>query len=621
MRQLADLLSDQERCDYSVSTSLNESAWETRRKITRFFRDRQPDDFLLLYISTHGIKDESGNLYFAASDTSYEEIEATTIESSLVHQLRATCRARRQLLVLDSCFSGAFGRAFVPKDGQAVRKEDLTGVGREPLSDDTRGFVAFTASTSYQYSFESDIANNSNGPSLFTKHLIEGIRSGNADLDGDGIISEEELYRYVHERTRDERPTQTPMRWVLGAIGDMQVARTAGLSSVALPDGISYALVSGIRSIQLGALSELEKLALGRHKGYATAALKCLRQCAESDDSNEVRRMAAAILERTIPPESRSLPSQTNLAPSSPILQPSETAIADTSAILASPIRSPEAGNGGDPLPLADTRIEQSTVQIPPNARSQELPRPKPKPTSKTKPKARHGSSDDVAPLPVQADWPFPTGPAPRTVKAPPPSVQTPARRWLLTVLAVAPALIAIWSAVHWWNSASTGTVARQTAPAPPPDLRSGLEVSKAFDAKAAAERAAQQEVEAPVQSPTAGPKKIPAEQAGAKKRSAETTGTFNGLKMEASPGSETRKALNPHPAKAPVGADLPSELKIEVLPGMETSKAFDRKREQSSRGTGLAAELNPGDPNESPGLATSRAFDRELQRLRREGR
>jgi hypothetical protein len=53
--------------------------------------------------------------------------------------------------------------------------------------------------------------------------LIEGIRSGNADSNQDGLISMEELCDYVFEKVQDECH-QKPKKWALDVYGELFIA-------------------------------------------------------------------------------------------------------------------------------------------------------------------------------------------------------------------------------------------------------------------------------------------------------------------------------------------------------------------------------------------------------------
>src|SRR4051794_8700375 len=63
--------------DFNVDVADEEDERSLRLRLARFFRDRRPDDLLLLHISCHGIKDDRGNLYFAATDTKIDYPDAT----------------------------------------------------------------------------------------------------------------------------------------------------------------------------------------------------------------------------------------------------------------------------------------------------------------------------------------------------------------------------------------------------------------------------------------------------------------------------------------------------------------------------------------------------------------
>ena len=70
-----------------------------------------------------------------------------------------------------------------------------------------------TASTSMEYAFEGQRLDGTPAQtSVFTTAVVEGLRSGDADQDEDGLISLDELYDYVYDRVRQANPHQTPSR-------------------------------------------------------------------------------------------------------------------------------------------------------------------------------------------------------------------------------------------------------------------------------------------------------------------------------------------------------------------------------------------------------------------------
>ena len=51
---------------FEVATLLNEPAHVVNLAVEEFFADRRLDDLLLVHFSGHGVKDEDGELFFAA---------------------------------------------------------------------------------------------------------------------------------------------------------------------------------------------------------------------------------------------------------------------------------------------------------------------------------------------------------------------------------------------------------------------------------------------------------------------------------------------------------------------------------------------------------------------------
>ncbi|QLE51464.1 Clp protease [Nostoc sp. C057] len=169
--------------------------------IETLFSGRQKDDLVLLYFSGHGVKDEAGRLSLTNSQTRKnlkgELIQTTATTATLIHGMMEKSRSRRQVIILDCCFSGAFAEGMKAKDDNSVDiKNQLGGEGRAVL----------TSSTSTQYSFEqvgSDL-------SVYTRYIVEGIEKGAADTDNDGMISVDELHEYARKKVQEAAPAMKP---------------------------------------------------------------------------------------------------------------------------------------------------------------------------------------------------------------------------------------------------------------------------------------------------------------------------------------------------------------------------------------------------------------------------
>jgi outer membrane protein assembly factor BamB len=216
--ELAAVLGDQAIGGFGVQVLLDRAGHVLREEIDGFLADRLPDDLLVLYLSCHGVKDTAGRLHFAASTTKLSRLASTGISASFVYEQVDQCQARRILLLLDCCYSGAYLK------GQRPKAENRAGIRQF----EGRGRAVITSCTALEYAFEMDtghVTGTAAAPSVFTSALVEGLRTGQADRDGDGQVSVDDLYAYVFERVRETTPHQTPeKKW--GEIrGDFIIAR------------------------------------------------------------------------------------------------------------------------------------------------------------------------------------------------------------------------------------------------------------------------------------------------------------------------------------------------------------------------------------------------------------
>jgi hypothetical protein len=218
---LARTLRDPQIGNFEVDTVVNAPSSTVRRRVQQFLASASLDTLLFLYFSCHGLKDDAGNLFLATHDTEVDLAEATSVESSLINRHVHRSRAKRIVVVLDCCYSGAFGRELTAKASDRVGVEDLLDLGR--------GRMWMTSSNSMEYSFEgSDHEHGERSGlverSVFTRAVVAGLQTGDADRDRDGYVSFDELYQYVFERVQDETPNQHPTRG--GALeGPVYIAR------------------------------------------------------------------------------------------------------------------------------------------------------------------------------------------------------------------------------------------------------------------------------------------------------------------------------------------------------------------------------------------------------------
>ncbi|MCI2423255.1 caspase family protein [Saccharopolyspora sp. K220] len=198
-----------------VGVLRNESKSRIEYEIEGVFSSAGPDDQVLLYMSCHGLRNDRGQLLFAACNTELAHAESTAVSSDFVRSQLNTSQAGMKVLLLDCCYSGAFSVGLIPKAAEEVDLGELVG----------QGTCVLTATSSFEYAFEGGefTGTDAMSSSLFTRAVLDGIRSGAADADGDGLISTDELYRYVR---RELAGRQTP--WLESRmVGSFYIARTA----------------------------------------------------------------------------------------------------------------------------------------------------------------------------------------------------------------------------------------------------------------------------------------------------------------------------------------------------------------------------------------------------------
>ncbi|NOT06041.1 MAG: hypothetical protein HOP27_15720 [Anaerolineales bacterium] len=286
---LAKVLGDQSIGSFDEVTPLiNRNESEIRRAISSFLNNKKPDDLVLVYFSGHGILDDRGRLFLSLKDTQTNLLKATAISSTFISDEMDSCRSKRQVLILDCCHSGAFARG-TKGDPKAVTEATFEGSGY--------GRVVMTASDSMQYALEGDQVIRQTDLSLFTHFLLEGLKTGEADMDNDGHISLDEWYDYTYARVVAETPRQSPHRWSYNQQGDLIIARNpnARKKVAELPFELAQAVESSFTSIRESAVHELGKLLRSRDAELANLARTSLEKMM-GDDSRKISNAAGTLL-------------------------------------------------------------------------------------------------------------------------------------------------------------------------------------------------------------------------------------------------------------------------------------------------------------------------------------
>ncbi|GAA3696986.1 caspase family protein [Terrabacter ginsenosidimutans] len=299
-RALAEVLGDPEIGGFDVSIVHNAASYEVQAHVDDLFADSRPEDLLLLHFSGHGLKNDAGELFIAARNTRPDRLGSTALAADFVQRCMRSSRAHSIVLFLDCCYGGAFGQGVTVRAAGPVNVMDSFPAGRLGGG---RGRAVISASSAMEYAFEGTTlaADHQVPPSIFTSAVVEGLRTGDADRDEDGLVSLNELYDYVFDRVRETNPNQTPGRDVEMS-GELYLARSRRrrVRPVPIPDAIASALREPDPTYRRGAVSELRDRLAHPDLGVALGALEALQEVARSD-TKAVADDASAILQSAAP--------------------------------------------------------------------------------------------------------------------------------------------------------------------------------------------------------------------------------------------------------------------------------------------------------------------------------
>lgn len=287
----ARVLNDQDICAFDqVNILLNQLSSTVIEAIDEFFDEKKPDDLLVLYFSGHGVRDELGSLYLAFKNTIRSRLRSTAVKSEYIRDAMDQSRSKRQVVILDCCNSGAFPQGTKAEVGGMMGMVSaLQGYGRFVL----------TASDATQFAWEGDKILGETENSLFTHFLVKGLQ-GEADLDGDGQISVDELYDYAYGQIARLTPKQTPTKSSSKQEGEIVLRKITRLEDIK-PVPLSAALIDSIENplpeVRLAAVQQMAKLLHGKNLGLARSAREALERIATEDDSRRVAEVATETLE------------------------------------------------------------------------------------------------------------------------------------------------------------------------------------------------------------------------------------------------------------------------------------------------------------------------------------
>ncbi|MCL2120472.1 MAG: caspase family protein, partial [Planctomycetaceae bacterium] len=217
-------------------------------EVSRVLENCKQDDTVFLYFSGHGYPDrqDPNKTYLLPKDVDVKKIPDTLLETAWLRDLLARCKATTKFLVIDACHAGGEKSVNLDPDSDLQTSKSLSS--HELIGGGVTGVVTLASSTKNQLSYFWE----EKGMSLFSYWLNEGLK-GHADLNGDGMITFNELDEYVVKnvsKTAKEikNVTQTPVRIIGSAVPGVPVVITPHAVSLnVLLDDIAEQIAAAMR--------------------------------------------------------------------------------------------------------------------------------------------------------------------------------------------------------------------------------------------------------------------------------------------------------------------------------------------------------------------------------------
>ena len=190
-----------------------------------FVKNAKPDDTFILFIAGHGLHDTDADAtyYFLTSNADLKNLKGTAANFETIEDLLQGIPPRNKLFLMDACESGEIdeedqGQMLAAATGAGIASRGFKST-TQPTTDNRQltakrsylfqkdryiyndlvrrsGAIVFSSSKGGELSYErSDIENG-----LFTEYIMKALTTPEADKDGNGTVSTDELRQYVSEQ-------------------------------------------------------------------------------------------------------------------------------------------------------------------------------------------------------------------------------------------------------------------------------------------------------------------------------------------------------------------------------------------------------------------------------------
>jgi metacaspase-1 len=142
------------------------------------------DDLVVIFYSGHGAK-EGDEAFWVTQDADHKALPATSLTNSEIRKYLQRIPSQRMVVLLDCCYAAS------------TTKKSLTDPKKLFGEFEGKGRATIAGSADNQEALEYE----GKKAGVFTHYLVSGLR-GAADTNSDGVVTFEEVWRYLGDNVR-----------------------------------------------------------------------------------------------------------------------------------------------------------------------------------------------------------------------------------------------------------------------------------------------------------------------------------------------------------------------------------------------------------------------------------
>lgn len=194
---MKEVMLNKDICGFDeVEESIDDTFVDARIKIEKILKNANRNDLVFIYFSGHGKKHLDNGLRLLFRDAREDYPLAMSLNFDYINRCMKYPSLKSVIIVLDCCYSCAAG----------IKGDDL----EEAFSNYSSGSGTIILTSTGLIGSPKAKEETEFKHGIFTNYLLEGLKTGGADEDEDGLIYVNDLYEYAHSRTI-KRSSQSPV--------------------------------------------------------------------------------------------------------------------------------------------------------------------------------------------------------------------------------------------------------------------------------------------------------------------------------------------------------------------------------------------------------------------------